>query len=100
MSVIIVSNLVWKKKKICRPCLFKKAMRKFNVAWWAYSYPITILALASTRYAQEVNDGVAHALRLFLSALSVLVIFGLLLCTAFHPSLLFGPTFPTYLSAN
>ncbi|XP_057793823.1 S-type anion channel SLAH4-like [Salvia miltiorrhiza] len=79
---------------ICRPSLFKKAMRKFNIAWWAYSYPITILALASTRYAQEVNDVVAHAIRFFLSALSVLVIFGLLLFTAFHPKLLLSEDDP------
>lgn len=84
-----------KKKKICRPALFKKAMRKFNIAWWAYSYPITILALASTRYAQEVNHGVAHAIRLLLSALSLLVVFGLLLFTAFHPNLLLPQHDPT-----
>ncbi|KAH6796298.1 hypothetical protein C2S51_037284 [Perilla frutescens var. frutescens] len=87
---------------MCRPALFKKAMRKFNVAWWAYSYPITTLALASTRYAQEVNDGVAHAIRLFLSAFSVLVLFALLLFTAFHPKLLLSedaPTLPHYYSS-
>lgn len=70
-------------------------MRKFNIAWWAYSYPITILALASTRYAQEVNHGVAHAIRLLLSALSLLVVFGLLLFTAFHPNLLLPQHDPT-----
>ncbi|KAJ4703951.1 S-type anion channel like [Melia azedarach] len=25
----------------CRPVLFKKSMRKFNVAWWAYSFTST-----------------------------------------------------------
>ncbi|XP_050880964.1 S-type anion channel SLAH1 [Lathyrus oleraceus] len=37
---------------ICRPALFKRSMAKFNVAWWAYSFPVTVLALASTEYAQ------------------------------------------------
>ncbi|KAI3464888.1 hypothetical protein Pfo_021551 [Paulownia fortunei] len=73
---------------ICRPTLFKKAMRRFNIAWWAYSYPTTMLALASIRYEQEVKGGVPHALTLLLSALSVLVLFGLLLFTAFNPKLL------------
>ncbi|KZV18849.1 hypothetical protein F511_08655 [Dorcoceras hygrometricum] len=73
---------------ICRPALFKKAMRKFSIAWWAYSYPVTILALTSTRYEQEVKSGVSHALRLSLSILSVLVLFGLLIFTLINPKLL------------
>ncbi|XP_075507809.1 S-type anion channel SLAH4-like [Primulina tabacum] len=73
---------------ICRPALFKKAMRRFNIAWWAYSYPITILALTAARYEQEVKTGVSHAIRLALSILSVLVLFGLLTFTAVNPKLL------------
>ncbi|KAE8686379.1 Aspartic proteinase A2 [Hibiscus syriacus] len=30
---------------VCSPFLFKKSMRKFNVAWWAYSFPLTFIAL-------------------------------------------------------
>ncbi|CAA0841218.1 S-type anion channel SLAH1 [Striga hermonthica] len=73
---------------ICRPCLFKKAMRRFNVAWWAYSYPITMLTLASIRYEQEVKGGVPRLIRLSLSVLSVVVLFGLLLFTGLNPRLL------------
>lgn len=47
---------------MCRPNLFKKSMRKFNVAWWAYSFPITILALSSTEYAHEVKSFIAYML--------------------------------------
>ncbi|GER35506.1 S-type anion channel SLAH1 [Striga asiatica] len=73
---------------ICRPCLFKKAMRRFNVAWWAYSYPITMLTLASIRYEQEVKGGVPRLIRLSLSVLSVVVLFGLLFFTGLNPRLL------------
>ncbi|XP_055834823.1 S-type anion channel SLAH4-like [Solanum dulcamara] len=73
---------------ICRPSLFKKSMRKFNVAWWAYSYPVTLLALASTRYAKEVKGKVPHTIMLILSSLSVLVIIALLLSTALYSKIL------------
>lgn len=67
--------------QVSRPALFKKAMRRFNVAWWAYSFPLTMLALAATEYAQAVKAGVADALMLFLSALSVLVVVVLVVFT-------------------
>ncbi|KAL7155382.1 hypothetical protein ABFS83_03G071700 [Erythranthe nasuta] len=73
---------------ICRPALFKKAMRKYNIAWWAYSYPITMLALASLRYEEEVKGCFPHAIKLILSVLSVLVLFLLLIFTASNPKLL------------
>ncbi|KAK6792977.1 hypothetical protein RDI58_012058 [Solanum bulbocastanum] len=73
---------------ICRPSLFKKSMRKFNVVWWAYSYPVTLLALASTRYAKEVKGKVPHTIMLTLSSLSVLVIIALLLSTALYSKIL------------
>ncbi|KAI5671429.1 hypothetical protein M9H77_11793 [Catharanthus roseus] len=69
---------------ICRPALFKKSMKKFNLAWWAYSFPITAMAIASTKYAQEVKTGSAHLLMLLLSAISVLVSSALMVFTALH----------------
>ncbi|KDP20720.1 hypothetical protein JCGZ_21191 [Jatropha curcas] len=68
----------------CRPSLFKKTMRKFNVAWWAYSFSLTVLALASAEYAKEVKGHTASGLMLLLSALSVLVLIGLMLLTALN----------------
>ncbi|XP_031372026.1 S-type anion channel SLAH1-like isoform X2 [Punica granatum] len=68
----------------CRPALFKKSMRKFNVAWWAYSFPLTFLALASAEYAQEVKGTMASVLMLVLSALSFLVFLGLMLLTVLN----------------
>ena len=63
-------------------------MRKFNVAWWAYSFPLTVLALAATEYAEEVKGGTAHALMLVLSSLSFLVSLVLVLITVLHSNTL------------
>ncbi|XP_062177471.1 S-type anion channel SLAH1-like [Alnus glutinosa] len=67
---------------VCRPALFKRSMRKFNVAWWAYPFPLTVLAVASTKYAQEVRGARTNGLMLLLSLLSVLVSLALLIITA------------------
>lgn len=63
-------------------------MRRFNVAWWAYSYPVTILAQASAEYAQEVKGGIAHVLMVILLALSVMIALGLVLFTLFNTKML------------
>ncbi|KAJ6838710.1 putative S-type anion channel SLAH1 [Iris pallida] len=76
LSLFLFASLV------SRPALFKRSMRRFNVAWWAYSFPLTILALAATRYAQEVKGGVANVLMLVLSVLSVVVTLILMVFTA------------------
>lgn len=63
-------------------------MRKFNIAWWAYSFPLTVLALASVEYAQEVNGFLAHWVMLALSSLSVLVLLALMVFTALNTNML------------
>lgn len=75
-------------KQLCRPTLFKKSMRRFSIAWWAYSFPVTILALAATDYAEEVKTGIARGLMLLLTALSVLIFMSLTLLTAFNSRML------------
>ncbi|XWS15555.1 hypothetical protein CRYUN_Cryun34aG0010300 [Craigia yunnanensis] len=84
----------------CRPSLFKKSMRKFNVAWWAYFFPLTLLALAAAEYAKEVKGRVAAILMLLLSVLSILVFFGLMLLTAANTDRLLGETDPIYCFSN
>lgn len=59
-------------------------MRRFHVAWWAYSFPLSVLALASIEYAQEVKGRMANSLVFVLVALSVLVSLGLLVFTALN----------------
>jgi tellurite resistance protein TehA-like permease len=63
-------------------------MRRFNVAWWAYSFPVTVLAMASTNYAQQVKGTVSHILMLILLALSVLVSVSLTLFTLLNSKML------------
>ncbi|XP_019450410.1 PREDICTED: S-type anion channel SLAH4-like [Lupinus angustifolius] len=72
---------------VSRPLLFKKSMKKFSVAWWAYSFPLTALALASSEYALEVEGLMAHAIMLVLSTLSVLVSLLLIVFTALNTSI-------------
>ncbi|KAI3941473.1 hypothetical protein MKW98_022480 [Papaver atlanticum] len=78
LSVFLFTSLV------CRPTLFKKSMKKFSVAWWAYSYPLTVLAMASMEYAREVKGGIPDALMFTLLGLSVLVFLALIIFTAFN----------------
>ncbi|CAL9179199.1 unnamed protein product [Musa hybrid cultivar] len=75
LSLFLFASLV------SRPALFRRSMRHFSVAWWAYSFPLTVLALAATEYAQEVKAVAANLLMLVLSVLSVLVTLVLLVLT-------------------
>ncbi|XP_010927097.1 S-type anion channel SLAH1-like [Elaeis guineensis] len=75
LSLFLFASLV------SRPALFRRSMRRFNVAWWAYSFPLTVLALAATEYAQEVKGFISDALMLVLSVLSALVTLALLVFT-------------------
>ncbi|KAJ4982479.1 hypothetical protein NE237_033316 [Protea cynaroides] len=92
LSLFLFTSLV------SRPTLFKKAMKRFNVAWWAYSFPVTMLALAATKYAQEVKGGIAQGLMYGLSGLSVLVSLALIISTALNTSMLLPDTDPAILS--
>ncbi|KAK9084800.1 hypothetical protein Sjap_025211 [Stephania japonica] len=78
LSLFLFTSLV------SRPTLFKKSMKRFSIAWWAYPFPITVLALASMEYAQEVKSSFAYGLMLGLFLLSVLISYGLLVFTALN----------------
>ncbi|KAF7829611.1 S-type anion channel SLAH4-like [Senna tora] len=77
------------------PMLFKRSMRRFNVAWWAYSFPVTVLAIASTEYAHQVKASIADILMLILSALSVFVSLALTLFTLLNSNMLLPDNDPT-----
>ncbi|KAM6549004.1 hypothetical protein CsatB_020680 [Cannabis sativa] len=77
---------------VARPELFRKSMKKFHVTWWAYSFPLSLLALAAIKYAEEVKGGIAHALMVVLSALSVLVCVVLIAVTAVNSNILLPPS--------
>ncbi|KAI3680508.1 hypothetical protein L6452_35279 [Arctium lappa] len=73
-----------------RPMLFKKSMKEFNVAWWAFSFPLTFLALAATAYANQVKCVIASGLAIVLSAISVLVFIFLLVYSTLKIDSLFS----------
>lgn len=82
LSIFLFMSLV------SRPLLFKKAMKRFNVTWWAYPFPITMLALAATQYAEEVKAKLANLLMLILVSLSMLITLILVLLTLFNSKML------------
>ncbi|KAM7271172.1 hypothetical protein ACFE04_030386 [Oxalis oulophora] len=88
LSLFLFTSLV------SRPALFRKSMKKFNVAWWAYSFALTFLALASAEYAKQVKGKASTMLMLLLSALSVLIFLGLFLFSAVKNDRLLHKTDP------
>ncbi|XP_061345567.1 S-type anion channel SLAH1-like [Gastrolobium bilobum] len=65
----------------CRPALFKKSLKRLNVTWWVYSFPLTFLGLACVEYAQEVKGSMASGLMLVICVVSVLVFIVLMVVT-------------------
>lgn len=78
LSVFLFLSLV------SRPELFRKSMRKFSVAWWAYSFPLSVISLACNEYAKEVGFEVAHVFALFLALVSVLMTLFLMVVTVWR----------------
>ncbi|XP_031495777.1 S-type anion channel SLAH1-like [Nymphaea colorata] len=74
---------------VVRPTLFVKAMKRFNSAWWAYVFPVTMLALSSAEYAGEVHSGLAHTIRRVISMISLAMTMGLILLTIVHRKAMF-----------
>ncbi|KAG7037885.1 S-type anion channel SLAH1, partial [Cucurbita argyrosperma subsp. argyrosperma] len=72
----------------CRPFLFRRAMKRFNIAWWAFSFPLSALALASVEYHRHIQTLPSKLLMLLLLALSVLVALLLFLITLLNSDVL------------
>ncbi|CAN6481897.1 unnamed protein product [Victoria cruziana] len=75
---------------VVRPTFFVKAMKRFSSAWWAYVFPITMLALSSAEYAGEVSTGSAHAMRRVMSVVSLILTLAVLLLSVAHTKVLFA----------
>ncbi|XP_058722730.1 uncharacterized protein LOC131594577 [Vicia villosa] len=58
--------------------------KKFSVAWWVFSFPLTVLATASAQYAHEVNGIMAIVMMLILALISVLVCLALIIISALN----------------
>ncbi|KAL4029867.1 hypothetical protein IC575_008095 [Cucumis melo] len=81
---------------ICRPLLFKRSMKRFNIAWWAFSFPISALALASIQYHHQVKALPAKILMLLLLTISVFVVVSLVAATVFNSALLLPDDDPLF----
>ncbi|GAB2293990.1 hypothetical protein Dimus_028206 [Dionaea muscipula] len=57
---------------------------RFSIAWWAYTFPMTGAAIATIRYANEVNNVITKILALVLSGISFLTVTSLLITTVVH----------------
>ncbi|XP_044952709.1 S-type anion channel SLAH2-like [Hordeum vulgare subsp. vulgare] len=57
---------------------------RFSLSWWAYTFPITSVALATVLYASEVDNLLTRALAVGLSGIAVVTITGVLATTVYH----------------
>ncbi|TKY53993.1 S-type anion channel SLAH1 [Spatholobus suberectus] len=80
-KMLLFLSLFLFMSQACRPALFKKSMKRLNVTWWVYSFPLTFLGLACAEYAQEVKSTMASWLMLVICMVSVLVFIGLIIIT-------------------
>ncbi|XP_022137574.1 S-type anion channel SLAH1-like [Momordica charantia] len=64
------------------------SMKRFNIAWWAFSFPLSALALASIEYHHQVRALPAKILMFLLLGLSVFVIVSLVAATLLNSDML------------
>ncbi|XP_078446002.1 S-type anion channel SLAH2-like [Wolffia australiana] len=57
---------------------------RFSMAWWAYTFPTTGAAIATIRYAAEVENPFTQSLSLLLSAVSAALVALVMVSTAIH----------------
>jgi len=74
--------------------MFKKSMKRFNVTWWLYSFPLTFLGLACAQYAEDVKSGMASWLMLVICMVSVLIFIGLMIVTVLKIEMLLNKNAP------
>ncbi|KAL6004748.1 Guard cell S-type anion channel slac1 [Asimina triloba] len=57
---------------------------RFSVAWWSYTFPMTTVALATIKYAEQVPCLLSKVLALLLSLMSSTMVTSLLISTFLH----------------
>jgi tellurite resistance protein TehA-like permease len=70
---------------------------RFSLAWWAYTFPMTSVALATVLYASEVNNVVTRALAVGLSGIAAVTVTAVLATTVYH-AFVRGDLFPNDVS--
>ncbi|XP_066365035.1 S-type anion channel SLAH2-like [Miscanthus floridulus] len=68
---------------VVRINLFFRGVR-FSLAWWAYTFPMTSVAIATTMYASSVNSLVSRALAIGLAGIASVTLTGVLVTTMYH----------------
>ncbi|KAG0516769.1 hypothetical protein BDA96_09G031800 [Sorghum bicolor] len=68
---------------VVRVNLFFRGVR-FSLAWWAYTFPMTSVAMATTVYASSVNSLVSRALAIGLAGIASVTVTGVLGATMYH----------------
>jgi tellurite resistance protein TehA-like permease len=68
---------------VARVSFFFRGVR-FSLAWWAYTFPVTSAAIATTVYASAVTNALTQALAVGLSAVASVTVAGVLATTVYH----------------
>ncbi|KAK8945037.1 Guard cell S-type anion channel SLAC1 [Platanthera zijinensis] len=66
---------------------------KFSVAWWSYTFPMTMVSVATIRYAEEVPTVITKGLALVLTFISSTIVLLLFVSTLLH-GFVWGSLFP------
>ncbi|PKA63678.1 S-type anion channel SLAH3 [Apostasia shenzhenica] len=69
------------------------ALFLFSLAWWAYTFPMASAAIATIKFANDVDNFIIKKLAIVLSAISTITVLALLISTILH-ALVFHDLFP------
>lgn len=64
--------------------LTNKRARRFSVAWWSYTFPMTTASMAAIKYAEEVPAFLSKGLALGLVVISSAIVSSLCISTLLH----------------
>lgn len=57
---------------------------KFSLSWWAYTFPMTVAAIATIGYSNQVTNVVTQTLSVILSLISTFTVTSVLVSTILH----------------
>jgi hypothetical protein len=57
---------------------------RFSLAWWAYTFPMTSVAIAAAVYASAVTNVLTRALAVGLSGVATVTVVGVLMTTVYR----------------
>jgi tellurite resistance protein TehA-like permease len=80
---------------VVRVNLFKGV--RFSLAWWAYTFPMTSVALATVLYASKVDNVLTRTLAAGLAGVAAVTVIGVLATTVYH-AFVRGDLFPNDVS--